>query len=149
MQKNNQINFGFAALLIGIPAIFHLEFAGSYIVDPHGDPRTFWIGPISTTLPFVGLAAIFLRHCARATRRGSMIGGTTLPAYAGAATAWMTMMSLSLFLTSQTPGPSTSSTMGIAVLFTPLFYVPPVVLGYPLGAIAGQYGMRRRGRTGS
>jgi hypothetical protein len=118
----------------------HTLYKGSYVVDLNGERHTFWIGPLSTTLPFAFLACLFLAHCQRYRRRvtDSTPVAFARPAYWGATLAWLSMMGFTLYLTSQAPGPETSSTMGIAVMLTPLFYLPLLILPYIVGAIAGR-----------
>ncbi len=140
MSRTSTINLGFAILLVGVPALINALYTGSYLVNPDGDVRTFWIGPISTTLPFAFLALIFLAHCERYKRNRSALAISTFPrsAYLGAAMAWLAMMAFTLFLHSQTPGPKTSSTMAIAVISTPFFYIPLLLPAYAFGAIVGR-----------
>jgi len=114
----------FAIVLVAIPAFFHALCKGAYKPDDLG---TFWIGPISTTSPYVFLALLFLAHYPKSQRS----------AYCGASMAWLSMMAFTVFLISQAPGPKISSTMGIAVVFTPFVYIPFLVLPYLVGAIVG------------
>lgn len=114
--------------LVTVPAIVHASFEGAY--KPEGLGGTFWIGPISTTLPYIFLALVFLAHC-------HDIGSKSQKrAYVGAIMAWMSMMAFTLYLVSQDPGNELSSTLGIAVGATPFFYIPLLALPYFAGVIA-------------
>lgn len=110
--------------LITIPTFVHALWMGAY--KPN-DLRTFWIGPISTTIPYVVLALLFLAHCFNLKSKSQR------SAYCGAIMAWLSMMAFTVFLIFQTPGPKLSSTMGIAALFTPFCYIPFLVLPYIIG----------------
>ena len=131
----------FSLFLVAVPALVHYLYRGPYAVDLNGDRATFWIGPISTTVPFVFLAGSFLAHCQRYRQRvkDSTPAAFARSAYWGATLAWLSMMGFTLYLTSQAPGPETSSTMGIAVMLTPLFYFPILIGPYLVGAIAQRY----------
>jgi hypothetical protein len=135
----NRINLWFAILLVAVPALIHALFRGSYVVDPDGYRRTFWIGPISTTIPFVFLALLFLAHCQRYKRSGSVSATFPKSAYWGSAMAWLAMIAFTLFVASQPPGPKVSSTMAIAVVMTPFFYVPLLLFPYAFGTIVGRF----------
>ena len=124
MIKEDSNPVAFALWLVAIPAFFHAIWKGAYKPDGLG---TFWIGPISTTAPYVFLALLFWAHCQRSPRS----------AYYGASLAWLSMMAFTVFLTSQSPGPKVTSTMGIAVGMTPLIYIPFLVFPYIVGAIVG------------
>jgi hypothetical protein len=137
MERANKSRYGFAVLLVAIAALVHTWFTGSYIVDPHGYQRTFWIGPVSTTLPFAFLALAFLVHSERLRRVHRDAASFARPAYWGASAAWLAMMAFTAYLIGQTPGPKTSSTMAIALFMTPFCYLPFLVVAYPCGAIAG------------
>ena len=125
----------FTMFLVGVPVVVHALLTGSYVMDNGGDPRTFWIGPISTTVPFVLLAVLFLAHYARTQRSESV----PTAAFWGATVAWLAMIALTTFIVWLPPGPKTSSTMAIAVLSTPLLYIPILAVSYPVGAIAGRF----------
>ena len=129
MDARNSIALLFAlVILIAIPFFLHASCEGAYKPEGWG---TFWIGPISTTLPYVFLALLFLAHCF--DRKSKSL----TPAYCGAVTAWLCMMAFTVFLIFQTPGPRVTSTMGIAVGLTPFFYIPFLVLPYAAGSIVG------------
>ena len=120
-----------AAFLVAIPAGVHTLLGGPYVVDPEGCRRTFWIGPISTTVPFAALAVLFFTHLCILRSR------SPASAYLGAIAAWLSMTGFTIFLTSQVPGPELSSTMGIAVMLTPFFYFPFLVVPYAIGSALG------------
>ena len=124
MSEKNSNTLPFALALVAIPAFFHAAWTGSYKPEGLG---TFWIGPISTTAPFAFLALLFLAHSPRSLKA----------AYCGTGLAWLSMMAFTVFLISQTPGPDVTSTMGIAMVFTPFVYIPFLLLPYLVGAIVG------------
>jgi len=130
------------ALLVGVPALTNWLYCGSYVVDPTNH-RTFWIGPIGTTLPFVVLALVFAVHHEWESRRSKAF----IPHSArwGAGAAWLAMMGLTLSLITHPHGPETSSTMAIAVLLTPILYFLLLLIAYPIGALLGA-GLMRVGR---
>ena len=88
-------------------------------------------------MQYVILAVLFLAHAAILKQKGCSL----LIAYLSASLAWLAMMSFTVFLAFQTPGPNHSSTMAIAVMLTPFFYtrllVIPYVIGIVLGSIIG------------
>jgi len=90
MDRTDSIKMWFAIVfLVAIPALVHTLFKGAYVVTSDGRPvqythvklppnspvegkyvanrddgrRTFWIGPFSSTLPFIFLALLFHAHC--------------------------------------------------------------------------------------
>lgn len=111
---------------IAIPLALHITFRGSHLDTGGGEHRTYWIDPIGTTLPFVGLAALVMR------RTRTLADRSPLPTYLGGALGWLAMMGFSLYLASLPAGPDSSSTMGVAIIFTPLFYLPYLLLPYGL-----------------
>jgi hypothetical protein len=48
-------------------------------------------------------------------------------------------MAFTLFLVFQPPGPKISSTMAIAVILTPICYVPLLMFPYAFGALVGRF----------
>lgn len=129
MDRRNTAALLFASVgLIAIPALVHAMFKGAYMPK---DAGTFWIGPISTTLPYVFLALLFFAHCIVLKSR------PRTSAYCGALIAWLCMMVFTAFLISQPPAPRMTSTMGIAAALTPFIYIPFLVLPYFVGTIFG------------
>jgi len=124
MTEKNSNTLLFAFVLVAIPAMFHAVWSGSYKPEGLG---AFWIGPISTTAPYVFLALLFLAHSPRSPKS----------AYCGTGAAWLSMTAFTVFLISQTSGPEVTSTMGIAMAFTPFVYIPFLLLPYLVGAIVG------------
>ena len=117
----------FAVLfLVSIPACIHASRKGLYKVN---EDQTFYIGPISSTLPFVFLALLFLAHCI------DLKNESHKPAYICATISWMAMISFTGFLLSQDYVPPVSSTTGVAILLTPFFYLPFLFVPYFTGLI--------------
>lgn len=115
-------------VLVALPAVIHAMLAGTYMIDLDGDRRTFAIGPIGTTIPYLCLALVFLAHSASPRVR-------TRAAYATALIAWLSMMAFTGFLVSHPPGPENSSTEAIAVVLTPLLYGLLLVTAYGVGVL--------------
>ncbi len=135
MNKKQPSIFAFALFpLVIIPAMVHLSLQGAYVLNPQGYQRTFWIGPISTTMPYVALSLLFLFHATSTLKRKD---SSLFTPYLSASLSWLSMMSFTLFLTNQAPGPASSSTMVIAVILTPLFYIPFLIGSYAIGTILG------------
>jgi hypothetical protein len=130
MNRKDAIKLWFTIVfLLVIPASVHTLFEGAYVVNPDAYRRTFWIGPVSTTVPYLILTVSFLAHC-------SMLKShSRRSAYCGAVAAWLGMMAFTIFLIFQNPGPKHSSTMAIAVGLTPFFYIPVLFFSYILGTI--------------
>ncbi len=137
MNTATKRKWGFTAALVGVPAVANTLHAGSYLVDPYG---TFWIGPIGTTLPFVFLALLFWAHCGRSERSKRVKSGAVFPCSAtmGAGAAWLAMQGFTQFLLSHPAGPQVSSTQAIAVVLTPLCYLPLLVVGYITGILTNR-----------
>jgi hypothetical protein len=58
MVKKDSIKMWFAIVfLVAIPASVHAVFEGAYKIG-----GVFWIGPISTTIPYLFLALLFLEE---------------------------------------------------------------------------------------
>lgn len=143
--------------IVAIPAFLHFLFEGAYVVTSNGRPvsyryvklppgspvqgkyvanpdpgrRNYWIGPVSSTLPFIFLALLFLAHCFDRKSRSRM------PAYCGAGAAWLSMMGFTIFIIAQYRSPHLSSTIGIAVMLTPFCYLPFLFVPYAIGATVG------------
>ncbi len=131
MNRSDTIKWRFAIVfLIAIPVLVHALYRGAYKVNPT-DHETFWIGPISTTIPYVFLTLLFLAHCF------DLKSKSRRSAYCGAIVAWVAMMAFTVFiLVSHTPGRMTS-TMGLAMAFTPVCYIPFLIVPYVVGASIG------------
>jgi hypothetical protein len=134
------------AFLVGVPAVVHFLHTGAYVHNTATDHRTFWIGPISTTLPFGLLALLFLAH-SRAGQTDSRTSPFSRSVIFGTLLAWAAMMAFTEFLIHLTPGQQNSSTMGIAIMLTPFLYLPLLVVPYAIGAVAGRVSSRWRVRS--
>lgn len=140
MSPRRIVPWVFAVIvLVALPALIHAMYTGSYIIDSNGDGRTFAIGRISTTIPYICLALLFLVHSASIKTR------SLYPAYGGTVLAWMCMMAFTGFLVSHPRGPDSSSTLAIAVFMTPFCYIPFLVLPYLIGSAMGRVYARWRG----
>jgi hypothetical protein len=129
MDKRDVVKWRFTLVfLIVIPALVHALYQGVYKLDNGG---IFWIGPISTTIPFFFLAILFLAHCF------NLKSQSRRSAYCGAIMAWVAMMAFTIFIISHPTGHMTS-TMGIAMSLGPFFYIPFLVVPYIIGKIIGE-----------
>jgi hypothetical protein len=129
MEKRDSIKIWFAIVfLVAIPALIHALFEGAYKIG-----GVYWIGAISTTIPYLFLALLFFEHCVRLKSKSRR------SACCGAVMAWLGMMGFTTFLVFQAPGPKYSSTIGIAVGMTPFFYIPFLLLPYIVGTIVGVF----------
>ncbi len=117
----------FALVTLVAATIVHNIFRGPYFVNyAVGSRLTFWVGPISSTIPFVLLACIFLTHRVISHVRRS----TPFSSYTGMTIAWCAMMAFTIFLVGQEPGDKLSSTMALAIGLTPFFYLPIMCIAY-------------------
>lgn len=114
-----------------IPFVVNLVFRGSYVLPAANGGRYIWVGPIGSTLPFVALAVIFAVHVC------SSRSIPPFPAYLGGLMAWMGLAGYTVHVISQPSGPSSSSTMAVAVLISPFLYLPYLVVPYAIGAMIG------------
>jgi hypothetical protein len=139
MSGRDAIKWWFTIVfLIAIPAWVHTLLKGSFVVNPDRDGWTFWVGPISTTIPYVFLALLFLSHCF------DLKSKSRRSAYCGAVMAWVGMMAFTVFLTFQAPGPSRGAFIGLAMGVTDVCYVPFLVVPYIVGTIVGRIWTKRK-----
>ena len=113
-----------------IPFFVHLLNQGPYD-DPWGG--VFWIGSIGTTLPFAVLALITRFRLGSSNVRH---GVTLLALLAG----WIPIMALTLWVISWERNPGTSSTLALAIGFTPIIYFFIMMISYAAGRIVGHVG---------
>jgi hypothetical protein len=113
--------------LVGVAAGVNVARSGYYELGGH---RIFAIGPGGTTSVFVLLACVFWIHCL-------LSRPIAIAAYCGASTAWLAMMCLTMNLASYPRYERLSSTLGIAAMLTPLFYLPVLLKGYVVGGVIG------------
>ena len=108
------------SLSVLISFLLHQIFAGSRTRTTGDDTFTYWIGPISTTIPFV-IWALFTLGLGFLARNNA---GHIRAALAGYLTGWLAMTAFVFWIILLPKGPETSSTMGIALMFTPFFIAP-------------------------
>lgn len=109
--------------------------SGSYVRTSAADQFTYWIGPSSTTIPFFFWALITLM--VGTTRKGQRIHVfSTLSGYVA---GWVAMTAYGCWIVSLPAGPPSTSTMGIAVVFTPIVFL----LIFPIPFGAGYFTARR------
>lgn len=116
-----------------VALIINLGATGSHVYNPGN--RVFWIDPFTTTLPYVALLVITLRYLSKHEKNNL---GIVQPvcAYIG---SWISMVIFTFWLISLEPGPRHSSTMGIAILFTPMFFLASAIPGYMVGWVFGSF----------
>jgi hypothetical protein len=139
MQLTAFRKFWICVVLVGVPGLAHAVNLTRF-VSPSGDVVIRWGMAISATIPYVFLMLVFLAHCDRYERKAARMGLSAFPRSAcwGASAAWIAMMLHSRHLINAASTPQRlSSTMGIAVMPTPLFYLPYLALPYLAGGIAG------------
>ena len=117
-------------LLLGLslpmPFLLHRMLEGGYT----SGSRTFWVGSVSTTVPYLFLFLLTLFDCFLTTRLQKRC---TWPLYSFLV-AWTGMMALTGWIIgTTTKASSSSSTLGIAGMLTPVIYL---ILGVPLYLIA-------------
>ena len=110
-------------------ALLYVSLSGSYVRTTATDQATYWIGPLSTTIPFLFWAMVTLgigfmqpgnRHHLLSTVNGYLMG-------------WIAMTAFSLWIVSFPRGPEVTSTMGIAVVLTPFFFLPIFPVAFAAG----------------
>lgn len=111
--------------------VLNLGATGAHVYNPGN--RVYWIDPITSTLPYIGLLLITLRSISQSKKYNQSI---FLP-IAGYVGAWLSMVCFTFWLIFLEPGPRHSSTMGIAIMFTPLFFVAAALPGYMVGLLLG------------
>ena len=156
-SKATVIRYTTIGVLLVIPAAVHYLWEGAYVVTSDGRPvsyryvelppgspvgakyvanpdpgrQGYWIGPVSSTLPFIFLALLFLAHCFDLKSRSRM------SAYCGAIAAWLSMMGFTIFIIAQYRSPHRSSTEGIGIMLAPFRYLPFLFVPYVFGATVG------------
>lgn len=126
----------FVSLLVSLG--LHQCFSGSHVFVTPSDTLTFWIDPIGTTLPFafwalISLAILFIPSSRTIHLQASLIGY---------AMGWSAMTSFVLWIISLPQGPNLSSTMGIAVFFTPILFAPLFPIFFVPGYLLSRYFLR-------
>ncbi len=122
MSRQESSVLPFSLSLVAIPAFVHMFRAGLYKSDIFGG--TFGVGPVSTTIPYVCLAVLFVAHCFDLGSRPRR------QAYVTASIAWLCMMAFTVFLVSQSRVQGITSTSGMAMIMTPFFFIPFLLVPY-------------------
>ena len=134
MIKKQKITIPIGVIVfVVIPIIVHSFFKGSYVIGPEYDRRSFWIDPVGTTLPYIILAVVFFIHSLKLKNKN-------VSSYAGAIMAWFSMMGFTYYLINQasgSDGSELSSTLGIAIVLTPFFYIFVLAVSYTIGSMIG------------
>jgi hypothetical protein len=109
----------FYLILLFIAFMVNIFTEGAYISQSGKDKSTYWIGAIGTTIPFLVLLFITTLDILSGRKHNQ---SQWLP-FIGYLFSWLSMMSLTLWIVNLEPFSGISSTMGIAVFFTPIVYV--------------------------
>ena len=109
----------FYLTLLFIAFMVNIFTEGAYISQSGQDKSTYWIGAIGTTIPFLVLLFIATLDILSGWKHHQ---SQWLPFF-GYLFGWLSMMSLTLWIVNLEPFCGISSTMGIAVFFTPIVYV--------------------------
>lgn len=132
MNKRNATKIIFATVLIVVPASIHAIFGVIHASNAVGLARKFWIQyPLSMTIPYIFLGLLFLAHCDFLKTK------SRTSAYSGAIGAWLGMMTYSsslVFRSYSEIGPTGAT---LAVVLTPFFYLPFLILPYAVGTAVG------------
>ena len=112
-------------------ALLYVSLSGAYVRTTATDHFTYWIGPLSTTIPFIFWAMVtWLVGSMRQEQRNHL-----LSTVGGYVTGWIAMTAFSFWIVSFPRGPQLTSTMGIAVVMTPFLFVPI----FPVAFVAGYF----------
>lgn len=114
--------------------------SGSYVWTSAADQFTYWIGPSSSTLPFFFWALITLM--AGTMRKGQSTH--VLSTLSGYVAGWVAMTAYGCWIVSLPAGPPSTSTMGIAVVFTPIVFLLIFPIPFGTGYFITQKTFRNR-----
>ncbi|HPC65276.1 MAG TPA: hypothetical protein PK525_11725 [Anaerohalosphaeraceae bacterium] len=106
-------------ILMFIAFMVNIVKEGAYVSQTDKGKSTYWIGAIGTTIPFLILSTIAFLDILNGWKRNQ---SRWLP-FSGFLCGWLSMMSFTLWVITLEPFSGISSTMGIAVLFTPIIYI--------------------------
>ena len=104
---------------------------GAYISQSDHDKSTYWIGAVGTTIPFLVLAFVTALDILNGWKRNQNLWLS----FSGFFCGWLSMMSFTLWIINLEQFSGISSTMGIAVLFTPVVYLLLFPVPYCLGRL--------------
>lgn len=131
------------SLLVSVTLFFC--YSGAYVRVTLSDRYTYWIGPVSTTIPFAFWALVTLSVAARGRKWPGHLRATSYGYMAG----WLAMTAFSLWIVSLPRGPESSSTMAIAVMLTPILFVPLFPIFFLLGYVISKFFGPRNGTDNS
>ncbi|MES2788844.1 MAG: hypothetical protein V4719_04420 [Planctomycetota bacterium] len=127
------------SLLVSVVLFFC--YSGAYVRVTFSDHYTYWIGPVSTTIPFAFWALVTLGVAAMGRKWPGHLRATSY----GYVIGWLAMTALALWIVSLPKGPESSSTMAIAIMLTPMLFAPlfPIffLLGYFISKFFGSRNM--------
>jgi hypothetical protein len=138
-------------LIVGVSLIasmlLHHSFAGAYVYSTASDRYTYWIGPVSTGIPFVfwAVVTIFVASI-RPIRREQH--DPLLAILCGYIAGWLGMTAFTVWIVSLPRGPEHSSTIGIAVALTPFLFAPIFPILFSLGYFIARVFCTRRYEPG-
>lgn len=131
-----KLNFMAASAVIAsviIALIINAALKGAYVNRAYNNNSTYWIGPVSTTLPY-GLLAILTAFDLSFKRRQHK---SLFPPLVGLACGWLAMTTFKIWISFLEAGPEYSSTMGIAICLTPIIYTMIFPIPYFVGKKIG------------
>ena len=108
------------AISLVLSVLLHYIYSGAYRQTTSSDRYTYWIGPVSTSVPFAFWALVTLFVASKGRGRPKHLLATMYGYVAG----WFAMMIFSLWIIWLPKGPEHSSTIAIAVCLTPFLFVP-------------------------
>lgn len=112
-------------------ALLYDSLSGAYIRATSTDHFTYWIGPLSTTIPFIFWAMV--TWIVGSKRQGQR--NHVLSTAGGYVTGWMAMTAFGFWIVSFPRGPQATSTMSIAVVTTPFLFLS----FFPVAFVAGYF----------
>ena len=137
MKTAQVVLFVILPMSLLISAILHISYSGAYVYITPSDRSTYWIGPVSTSIPFVFWAIVTICVALMNQSQPRQMIATIV----GYSTGWIAMTAFDLWIVSLPRAPN-SSTMGIAIGLTPFVFglIFPIffALGYVVTATALQ-----------
>ena len=141
--KLNFIAVGIVITSIIVAIIINTILKGAYVSRTYNNNSTYWIGPVSTTLPYVVLAILTAFELCFKWRQYKSI----LAPLVGLTFGWAAMTTFTIWISSLETGPESSSTMGIAIGLTPIIYMLIFPIPYLVGRKVGSKLLRKNGNN--
>jgi hypothetical protein len=115
MRLKPALWLGIGTLVASAAAVNNAR-SGIYVLQTRTDRYVFWIDPVGTTLPYLLLGAVALLQLGRPK------GTVAMAPLGGFIAGWSVMIAFTLFISSTPKHPELmrSSTIGIAIVLTPI-----------------------------